>query len=153
MTSNKECWVSKDPAVLARAQERYTALEQSLHPLVATVSDLEGDWNPRLTKYWNATLRDLTAVRTATQGVFQMFDWDQSRHAAPIPHVLTSFGHTIRLLIAQSKIEEAGILLTSYIQVCGSHEEHHLHQRQRVLKALQEVVKVTRDAIQEGRAL
>ena len=150
-------WVTDHPLVLetfvAQAREQYLAMEQALEPLVATVRNLEGDWNPRWAYYWNAKLKELTVLRTANQAALQMFDKDQSSQTAPMPLIIagTALGYRCAFHTIESEIEEAGILITSYIEVSESHKEQHIRQRQRVLKALQEVVKETRDAIGKGR--
>nr|MBA2676812.1 hypothetical protein [Ktedonobacteraceae bacterium] len=78
---------------------------------------------------------------------------EQSSEQAPVPVIFygATMGYTIPLRLIEGRIEEVGILLTSYIEVCDSHQEQHLRQRQRVLQALQEVVETTRDAIHKGR--
>lgn len=150
-------WVTDDPMVLegfvAHVQEHYDALEQALEPIAATVRNLESDWKPRWNQYWNAKLKDLTALRAANQAELQVFDKEQRSRTVPIPLIIagTSLGYRCPLHSVESQIEEAGILITSYIDVCDSHQEQHLRQRQRVLNALQEVVKETRKAIKEGR--
>lgn len=152
-----EYWVTDDPTVLdafvAQVQERYNALEQALEPIAATVRNLEGDWKPRWESYWNAKLKDLTVLRAANQAALQVFEKDSSSRTAPIPLIIagTSLGYRCALQTIESEIEEAGVLITSYIEVSESHKEQHLRQRQRVLKALQEVVKETHSAINEGR--
>ena len=151
-------WVTDHPQVLeafvAQARERYLAMEQALEPLAATVRNLEGDWKPRWAYYWNAKLKELTVLRAANQAALQLFDQDQSSQAAPIPLIIsgTALGYRGAFHTIESEIEEAGILITSYIEVSDSHKEQHLRQRQRVLNALQEVVKQTRKAIGKGRA-
>jgi len=150
-------WVTDDPAVLAAfvalVRERYNALEQALEPIEATVRNLEGDWKPRWEQYWNVKLKDLTALRAANQAALQVFDKDSSSRTAPIPLIIagTSLGYRCALHTIASEIEEAGVLITSYMKVSESHQEPHIRQRQRVLNALQEVVKETRSAINEGR--
>lgn len=138
---------------LIQGRERYTAIEQALEPIKATVADLEGDWKPRWASYWQAKTADLTTLRTATQAALQLFDREQSSQAAPTPIIFsaTSIAYKFGLHTIQSKIEEAGILLTTYIEVSASRQEKHIRQRQRVLKALQDVVKATREAVSEGR--
>ncbi len=150
-------WVTDDPAVLdafiVHVRERYTALEQALEPITVTVNDLERDWKPRWEHYWQTKMAALLSLRTAAHAALQVFDREQSSEDMPIPIIFAgiSLGYRFGLHTVESKIEEAGILLTSYIEVCSSHEEQHLRQRQRVLNALQEVVKATREATNEGR--
>jgi len=151
-------WVTDDPAAALEAfvvqvRGRYNALEQALEPIEATVRNLEGDWKPRWEQYWNAKLKDLTALRAANQAALQVFDKDSSSRTAPIPLIIagTSLGYRCALHTIVSEIEEAGVLITSYIEVSESRKEQHIRQRQRVLQALQEVVKETRSAINEGR--
>jgi phytoene/squalene synthetase len=64
----------------------------------------------------------------------------------------TSISYRCDLHTVESKIEEAGILLTAYLEVCTSQKEHHIRQRQKVLKALQAVVRATHEAIKDGRS-
>ena len=155
--SIQEDWVTEDPAALeafiAQCREQYTALEQAIDPIVVTVADLQRDWKPRLEHYWLAKLDALLSLRNATHATFQLFDQNQGSQEAPIPAIFygTNMGYTNSLHLVEGEIEEAGILLTSYIEVCDSHQEQHLRQRQRVLVALKEVVEVTRDTIQKGR--
>ena len=153
----EEDWVTEDPAALeafvATGREHYAALEQALEPLATTVTDLKRDWKPRWKGYWKLKLTALLSLRTATQATFEMFDREQSSEEAPVPVIFygANMGYTIPLSLVGGRIEEAGILLTSYIEVCESHQEQHLRQRQRVLVVLQEVVEFTHDAIQKGR--
>lgn len=150
-------WVTDDLTVmetfLATARERYTTLEQVLEPIAAAVIDLESDWKPRWKEYWTPKLTALASVRAATQAVLQVFEREQSSRTAPIPLIITatSLGYRCDLHTVESKIEEAGILMTSYLEVCTSQKEQDIRQRQRVLKALQAVVKASREAITEGR--
>ena len=150
-------WVTEDPAALeafiTQGREHYDALEQALEPLVVAVTDLKRDWKPRWQGYWKPKLTALLSLRTATQATYQMFDREQSSEEDPVPVIFygSNIGYSIPLSLIEGRIEEVGILLTSYIEVCDSHEEQHLRQRQRVLVALKEVVETTRDAVQKGR--
>jgi len=151
-------WVTDDPnvldAFLVQARERYTAIEQALEPIAATVSDLERDWKPRWEAYWKRKLTALLSLRAATHATFQLFDREQNSRENPVPAMFyeTNVCYTIPLRLVLNKIEEAGILLTSYIEVSNSHQEQHLRQRQRVLKALQKVVSSVREVIGKGHA-
>ena len=153
-----DSWVSEDPHVmetfLTTARERYTALEQALDPIVAAVSDLEKDWKPRWKEYWTPKLVALASVRVATQVALQVFEREQSTQAAPLPVIITatSISYRCDLHTVENKIEEAGILLTAYLEVCTSQKEQHIRQRQKVLKALQAVVNATHAAIKDGRS-
>lgn len=156
--TSQDPWVTNDPdvlqAFLAQGRERYRAIEQALEPLAVTVVDLKGDWDPRQVKYWTANLDALLALRTAAQETSQLFDPKQSSQEHPVPLIFsgTNWCATIPLRLVGKKIEEAGIVLTSYLEVSDSYLEEHLQQRQRVLERLQAVVEATREAVSKGRA-
>ena len=120
----EEDWVTEDPAALeafvATGREHYAALEQALEPLATTVTDLKRDWKPRWKGYWKLKLTALLSLRTATQATFEMFDREQSSEEAPVPVIFygANMGYTIPLSLVEGRIEEAGILLASYVEVC-----------------------------------
>ena len=153
----QENWVTDDPAGLeafvTQAREHYAALEQALEPLAAAVKDLEGDWDTRGVSFWTRTLEAVLALRTAVQAVLPLFDSPTSSQEQPLPLLFTGANlmYTLPLWTVQQTIEECGLLLTAYIEVNDSYQEQHLRQRQRVLGALREVVKATRDAVGQGR--
>ncbi len=152
-----ENWVTEDlaalEAFLVQGREHYAALEQALEPLAAAVKDLEGDWDTRGVSFWTRTLEAVLALRTATQAVLPLFDSPASSQEQPLPLLFAGANlmYTVPLWTVQQTIEECGLLLTAYIEVNDSYQEEHLRQRQRVLGALREVVKATRDAVGQGR--
>lgn len=151
-------WVTDATEVLetflTQASERYTAIEQSLEPITATVVDLDRNWTPRWADYWHAKTKALASLRAATRTSLQLFQREQSSQAAPVPLVLaaTSIAYTSSLRSAEVAIEEAGILITAHSAVSRSLDEKHIRQRQRVLQALREVDQEVREAIMVGRA-
>jgi len=152
-------WVTDATEVLetfiTQASERYTALEQALEPITATVVDLDRNWTPRWADYWHAKTHALATLRAATRTCLMLFAREQSSQAAPVPLVLlaaTSIAYTSSLRSAEVAIEEAGILITAHSAVSRSLDEKHIRQRQRVLQALREVEQAVREAIMVGRA-
>jgi len=151
-------WVTDASEVLetflTQASERYTALEQALEPITATVVDLDRNWTPRWTDYWHAKTHALATLRAATRTCLMLFAREQSSQAAPVSLVLatTSIAYTSSLRSIEAAIEEAGILITAYSSVCRSLDEKHIRQRQRVLQALRTVDRATFDAIIVARA-
>ncbi len=151
-------WVTDATEVLetfiTQASERYTALEQALEPITATVVDLDRNWTPRWADYWHAKTKALASLRAATRTALQLFQREQSSPSSPVPLVLaaTSIAYTSSLRSAEVAIEEAGILIIAHSAVSRSLDEKHIRQRQRVLQALREVDQEVREAIMVGRA-
>ncbi len=151
-------WVTDATEVLetfiTQASERYTALEQALEPITATVVDLDRNWTPRWADYWHAKTKALASLRAATRTALQLFQREQSSQAAPVALVVvaTSIAYTSSLRSIEVAIEEAGILITAHSAADRSLDEKHIRQRQRVLQALREVDQEVREAITVGRA-
>ncbi len=150
-------WITESAEVLetflVQTGERYRALEEALKPISVSVVDLDQDWAPRWADWWHAKTIALATLRTATRTCLQVFDREQSSQESPVALIVpaTSITYTSSLRSLEKAIEEAGIQITAYTNVCQSLEEKHIRQRQRVLQALRDVERATCDAIIAAR--
>lgn len=150
-------WVSDDPAVLEaflkNMREWYDILDQTREPITKTIRNLDQDWKPRWAEYWKRVIQELGPLREAERGCLFALAREQSCESIPAPLVLaaTSIMYIAPLNTLEAKIEDAGILMTAYIEMSDSHQEKHLRQRQAVLKALRAVDVAAQEAVFDGR--
>jgi hypothetical protein len=151
-------WVTDQPEVLAafikQAQEHYNAIEAALSPIKEAITDLERDWGSRKEAFWQQAITNLRPLRQASKACSALFEQEHSSQAEPVPMIIAATVLTYQFGLGriESKIEEAGILLTAHRINAGSLEEEHIRQRQRVLEALRKLEKAGREVVAEGRA-
>jgi hypothetical protein len=150
-------WVTDAPEALdpflVQTHARYNALEQALGPIKEAVHELQQDWQPRQFVYWQNVMGHLVPLRQALEACLLLFAKEQSSEACPIPMDMAALSlhcrHTLNSV--ESKIEEAGILLTSHSAAPPSLDEASLRQRQRCIQALRALCEEGQDVVTETR--
>ena len=141
-------------AFIALADKEYAALEQAIGPVDEKIADLQRDWDPRPLAFWSGVLRkSIPAIRGATASCLDLFGRKRSQET-PIPLIMsaTSMVYACDLHCIKEKIEEAGILLTAYLCTPESKSvETRIRERQRMMRALQQLSKVVHEAVDNGR--
>jgi hypothetical protein len=140
-------------AFIDQARREYDTLAGAIAPVDEKIANLQRDWHPRSAHFWGEALyRDIPPIREAARACSLLFDKGQS-HVTPIPIVIytTLPGFIGYLHHIDSVIEEAGILLTVYLQTPRpSSVEGQIRERQRLMRALQKVSRATHNAIDEA---
>lgn len=139
---------------LASAHQAYQKLEEAITPIDKQIADVQKDWDPRLASFWKAALQEIQTTRSAAADCINLFDCEQSQEV-PVPIIIsaTSIAYLSGLHNVNAKIEEAGILLTAYIQSSGSPSiEKDIRERQRLLWALKELSEAVHKAANKARA-
>jgi hypothetical protein len=142
-------------AFMAEALTEYEALEQAIAAVDEQIEDLKQDWEPRELSFWSKILRTfLPAIRKATARCLNLFGKKRSQ-AVPVPLIIcgTHIGYTCDLHCIHDQIEEAGILLTSYLctPLSNLSVETRDSQRQRLLRALEQLSQAVHEAVDKGR--
>ena len=112
-------------------QKHHHAIQQALSPLQEKMSDLERDWAPRDKAFWQEMLGMLQELKAVLQAACFLID-------AP-GGLFIQYTLMIELYHTLSLIDNTGIELTSYLEVCTSRRVAHLHQRRRLLVRLREL--------------
>ncbi len=142
-------------AFMGEVLAQYEALEQAIAPIDEKVEGLQKDWEPRPLSFWSEVLQTgIAEVRQATATCLGLFDKKRSHErAVPLIICATSISYTGDLHYVKERLEEAGILLTAYLHTSARtvSVEQHIRERQRMMRALQEVSEAVHEAVDKGR--